>query len=85
MWSEISMKHLKAYLTSFESLYYYKVGLRLPFEYASINKISKSFGFMVSHARHCIRARGNTFYDKWINVYPTIMFFIHSFGHNKTI
>jgi hypothetical protein len=71
-------------LTSFESSYD-KVGLRSPFEYASINKRSKSFGFMVSRARHCIRARGHTFYDKRINVYPTIMFFIRFFAHNKTI
>jgi hypothetical protein len=40
---------------------------------------------MVSRARHCIREKGHTFYDELINVYPTIMFFIRSFGHNKTI
>jgi hypothetical protein len=57
------MKHLKtskAYLTSFvfESSYY-EVGRRSPFEYASINKRSKSLGFMVSRAKHCIDARGH--------------------------
>jgi hypothetical protein len=62
-----------------------KVGPRSPFEYASINKRSKSLAFMFSRARHCIRASGHIFYDKWINVYPTIMFLVRSFGHNKTI
>jgi hypothetical protein len=35
----------------------------------------------------CFCARGHTLYDydEWINVYPPIMFFIRSFGHNKTI
>ena len=50
MFLEITMKHLK----TFESIFdvressYYKVGCRSPFEYASINKRSKSLGFMVS-------------------------------------
>ena len=82
------MKHLKtrskAYLTSFENSYY-KGGRRSPFEYAPNSKRSKSLGFMVSRARHGIREKGRTFYDERINVYPTIMFFIHFFGHNKTI
>jgi hypothetical protein len=63
---EISMKHLK----TFESIFdvressYYKVGRRSPFEYASINKRSKSLSFMVSRARHCIREKGHAFYDE---------------------
>jgi hypothetical protein len=61
--AEISMKHLKTYESIFESSYY-KVGRRSPFEYASINKRSKSLGFMVSRARHCIREKGHTFYDE---------------------
>ena len=57
-------KHKLAYLTSFKfKSSYYKVSRRSPFEYASINKRSKSLGFMVSCARHCIREIGHTFYD----------------------
>ena len=60
------MKHSKTFESIFDESFgnsYYKVGLRSPLEYASINKRSKSLGFMVVPACKTfgIREKGHTF------------------------
>ena len=74
------MKTLKTFESIFDVLWssYYKVGLRSPFEYASINKRSKSNDIV--YVQEDVPSLKNG-----INLYPTIMFFIRYFGHNKTI
>jgi hypothetical protein len=88
--NKISMKHLK----TFDGIFVWRP-LRVRIIklvvvcLSNMPRLTKDqrvcMGFMVSPARHCMREKGHTFYDEWINVYSTIMFLIRSFGHDKTI